>query len=95
MHSRYAGSGSALNDRNNGYDSKSIAVRSNLQKAANQAIGEYENNPYVSRSPMVLSGHRSGAKVDLLSTGSEGNRSMADLLSTKLAEDEKEENAIY
>ena len=63
-HSRYGGSaaGSA-----NGYDANSIAVRSNLQKAANRALGDDPTNAYASRSPMVQAGHRPGGKADFLS----------------------------
>jgi len=81
-----------LNGGANGADAQSIAVRSNLQKAANQAIGGGLGGPYISRSPMIA-----GAKADFLAShhnGSEGARSMADLLSSKLEQDEQEERAI-
>ena len=89
-HSRYAGSASGINGQAAGYDAKSIAVRSSLQRAADRAMGP--SGGYTSKSPLV-----GGRKVDFLSrqNASDGARSVAQLHSDKLGHDEEDETAIY
>lgn len=96
VYSGYAGSrGSRAPENGAQYDAQSIAKRSNLSKAANQALGRGGVNPFYSRSPAANGAAKSGGKLEGLRNSQQSSASVADLLAGKLDHDEQDEMAIF
>lgn len=96
VYSGYAGSrGGRAPEDGPQYDAQSVAKRSNLSKAANQALARDGTNPFYSRSPMINGSGKAGDRLEGLRSSQQSSASMADLLAGKLDHDEQDEMAIF